>query len=121
MKQNLKDTINDAPVSYAPQWRIYRQRRSLALFFLYAALPVFAVLFLTTQTSPHRPLLLTVVPLLWIAATYASIWWSGEFRCPRCWRRYGAIGSKGFVGLLFHGLFDDICHNCKLRKYTESD
>jgi hypothetical protein len=57
--------------------------------------------------------------MVWLMAACLAIWWAGEFRCPRCRRRYGALGSKTGIGVIWRGLFDKICHNCKLRKFEE--
>ncbi|WP_162536310.1 hypothetical protein [Granulicella sp. WH15] len=101
--------------SYVLQWRSYRLRRSLALFFLYGLLP-----FCVAAALLLSPVLVAgLVMLLWLGAAGAAIWWSGEFRCPRCWRRFGALGSKKKLEMWSGGLFDEICHNCKLRKFTD--
>ena len=54
---------------------------------------------------------------VWLAAAIAAVWWAGEFRCPRCRRRYGALGHKKGDINLTRGIFDKICSNCKLRKF----
>ncbi len=105
----------DVAKSYASQWRSYRLRRALALFFLYGLVPfgVAAVLL------PSPALMAGLAVLLWLAAAGAAIWWAGQFRCPRCWRRFGALGSRKKLEMWSGGLFDEICHNCKLRKFTD--
>jgi hypothetical protein len=108
------------PAGYEPQWRAYRRRRRIALFLLYGWAP-FCVLAFVLGGAWLQEDLLSLVPMgLWFLAMAAAIEWAGEFRCPRCWRRFGALGAKGFVAMWSGGLFDDICPNCKLRKFTES-
>ncbi len=104
-----------AAKSYALQWRAYRLRRALALFFLYGLVP-----FCIAADLLLSPRLMTGLSmLLWMGAVAAAIWWAGQFRCPRCWRRFGALGSKKKLEMWSGGLFDEICHNCKLRKFTD--
>jgi hypothetical protein len=102
---------------YHAQWHAYAVRRGLALFFLYTWIPVTVGLFLLSRHYIHEPVLSLVVIVLWLATAIALVYWSGEFRCPRCRRRYGALGHrKGDVNLT-RGIFDQICSNCKLRKF----
>ena len=54
---------------------------------------------------------------LWLAAAIAAVWWAGEFRCPRCRRRYAALGHRKGDTNLTRGLFDKVCANCKLQKF----
>jgi len=107
--------------SYASQWESYRQRRRLALVLLYGLVPCWIISFAVLDDVLHREMLALLLEIGWTIAAGASLWWAGQFRCPRCCRRFGALGSKGFPGRLFFGVFDDICNNCKLRKFTESD
>jgi hypothetical protein len=113
------DIARNETANFASQWREYGRRRLLALFFLYSLLPVCVVSILISSLEPHRAIFALPVMPVWLGATWAAIWWAGEFRCPRCWRRFGAVGSKGATGSWSRGLFDDICHNCRVRKFTE--
>ena len=102
---------------YRAQWRAYALRRGLALFFVYAWVPVTVGLFLLSRLSLHEPVLSLVVIFVWLGTALALVYWAGEFRCPRCRRRYGALGHrKGDVNLT-RGIFDKVCANCKLRKF----
>ncbi len=102
---------------YRAQWKAFGLRRGLALFFLYTWVPVAVGLFLLSRLLIHQPVISLVVIFLWLAAALALVYWAGEFRCPRCRRRYGALGHrKGDVNLT-RGIFDKICPNCKLRKF----
>ena len=102
---------------YRSQWRSYAFRRGVALFFVYTWLPVCVGLFLWSRHYIHQPALSVLGMIVWLAAAVGLVYWSGEFRCPRCRRRYGALGHrKGDVNLT-RGIFDTICANCKLRKF----
>ena len=110
-------TVNEQKIrSYASQWESYRQRRRLALVLLYGLVPCWIISFVVLDDLFHLEVLPLLLTAVWSAGACASFWWAGQFRCPRCCRRFGALGSKGFLGGLFFGVFDDICHNCKLRK-----
>jgi hypothetical protein len=78
--------------------------------------PFCAGLFLLSRYSIHQPVLSIVAMGVWLAAALAAVWWAGEFRCPRCRRRYGALGMGQHVDLT-RGLFTRICYNCKLAKF----
>jgi hypothetical protein len=54
---------------------------------------------------------------LWLAAALTAIWWAGEFRCPRCRRRYAALGNARGDTNLTRGIFSKVCTNCKLSKF----
>ena len=102
---------------YRSQWRAYGFRRAVALFFVYTWVPVTVGLLLVSRLSVHQPALAGSVILVWLGAAVGLVYWSGEFRCPRCRRRYGALGHrKGDVNLT-RGIFDKVCANCKLRKF----
>lgn len=104
---------------YHHQWKAYATRRALALFFVYTWVPLAFGLFWLSRLYIHQPEVSLVVIFAWLAAAVGLVWWSGEFRCPRCRRRYGALGHrKGEVNLT-RGLFDKICANCKLRKFEQ--
>lgn len=102
---------------YHAQWRAYAVRRGLALFFLYTWVPLSVGLFLLSRHVVHLPVISLAVMLVWLVAALGLVYWAGEFRCPRCRRRYGALGHrKGDVNFT-RGIFDKICSNCKLRKF----
>ena len=102
---------------YRAQWRAYAIRRGLALFFLFSWAPLAVGLFLLSRLWLHEPVLSLVVMILWLTAGCGMAYAAGEFRCPRCRRRYGALGHrKGDVNMT-RGLFDNTCSNCKLRKF----
>lgn len=103
--------------NYTREWRAYRYRRNLALFLLFGLIPVCVGGFFVSRLYLHLPVLMLTLMFVWFAVMCWSIWYAGEFRCPRCRRRFGALGSKkGFV-VIWRGLFDKICYNCKLRKF----
>ena len=107
----------DRTADYHPQWRAFAVRRNLALFFLWTWTPVALALFTISRNGWHRPVLSLCLILLWLAIALSAVWWAGEFRCPRCRRRYGALGHKKGDFNLTRGLFDKVCSNCKLRKF----
>ncbi|ADW67109.1 hypothetical protein AciX9_0018 [Granulicella tundricola MP5ACTX9] len=92
-------------------------RRNLALILLFGWVPVALGVFLLSEFWLQQPFLTLGVIIGWFVAACGMIWWAGEFRCPRCRRRYGAVGSRKGVNLIWRGLFDSICNNCKLRKF----
>ena len=103
--------------SYHAQWRAFSIRRGLALFLLYTWLPASAAFFEISRRGLHQPLLFGGLILLWLGLALAAVWWAGEFRCPRCQRRYAALGHcKGDTNFT-RGLFDKVCSNCKLTKF----
>ncbi len=102
---------------YSSQWRAFAFRRGLALLLLSTWLPVSVACFEVSRRGLHRPLLFGGLICLWLVLALAAVWWAGEFRCPRCQRRYAALGHrKGGVDLT-RGLFDKVCANCKLTKF----
>lgn len=107
----------ETDVYYRRQWRAFAVRRALALFFLYLWLPVTLALFLLSRLFIHQPEICVIAIVLWLVTALGLVYWAGEFRCPRCRRRYGALGHrKGDVNLT-RGIFDKVCANCKLRKF----
>ena len=102
---------------YRAQWRAYGVRRGLALFFLYTWVPLAFGLFYLSRHYIHEPVLSLVVIVLWLATAFALVYWAGEFRCPRCRRRYGALGHRKGDTNMTRGIFDKVCANCKLRKF----
>jgi hypothetical protein len=112
--------IHVAPeVDYHRQWQAFALRRNLALFLLLCWPLVVGGLFYLSRHVVHEPVLSLVVMLLWLLAALAAVWWAGEFRCPRCRRRYGALGNKKGSVNLTRGIFDEVCANCKLGKFEK--
>ena len=74
-------------------------------------------LFYGSRHSWHTPFLSLTGIFVWLTAAVAAVWWQGEFRCPRCRRRYGALGNRKGDSNYTRGFFDEICANCKLRKF----
>ena len=104
-------------VDYHAQWKAFALRRYTALFLLYLWVPVCIALFWVSRLGWHQPLVAVALMLLWLCATLGAVYWAGEFRCPRCRRRYAALGHrKGDVNFT-RGIFDKVCSNCKLRKF----
>ncbi len=112
---------NQRTRSYASQWASYRHRRNVAFVLLFGFVPCWILCFTLLSEVFHFPELAILLAVAWTAGTGASLWWTGQSRCPRCWRRFGALGSKGQLDRLSFGLFDETCNNCKLRKFAESD
>ena len=109
--------VNKPQIDYHAQWRAFAARRNLALFFLYSWIPVSVALFWISRLGLHQPVLCLTIMLLWLVAALTLVYWTGEFRCPRCRRRYGSLGHrKGDVNLT-RGIFDKVCANCKLTKF----
>ncbi len=105
----------DSP-SYLAAWRAFALRHFLALFLFYGLIPACVAFFLLSRYWIHQPGLSIVAMVLWFFAMLAAIWRAGEFRCPRCRRRYAALGRDRSVSLT-RGLFDKICSNCNLAKF----
>lgn len=102
---------------YRSEWRRYGQRRGVALFLLFGWLPFSFAAFLASRLKLHFPWIVIGASLAWGGAMCWAIWFAGEFRCPRCRRRFGALGSRKGTGAIWRGLFDYVCYNCKLRKF----
>ncbi len=106
----------ESPVDYHRQWQAYALRHAIALTLLctwpFAALGFFYL----SRYHLHQPVLALSIIVAWLAVACAAVFWAGEFRCPRCLRRYGALGHKRGWNLT-RGLFDEVCSNCKLRKF----
>ncbi len=107
----------DPEVDYRAQWRAFAVRRNFALFFLYTWLPVSVGLFLLSRMRIHQPIACSAIILVWMGAALGGVYWAGEFRCPRCRRRYGALGHRKGETNVTRGIFDTVCANCKLRKF----
>ena len=103
--------------NYHLRWQSYAQRRNLALVTLLAWPPVCVVLFALSRYWLHLPAVSLLLMAAWLVWGFALVWWQGEFRCPRCNRRYGALGSRRGRTNWTRGLFDRVCSNCKLRKF----
>lgn len=102
--------------TYVRKWRQFSLRYHLALFLIYGWVPVCVGLFFLSRHWIHEPVLALAIMGLWLVAAVAAVFWAGEFRCPRCRRRYAALGRDRHVNWT-RGLFDTICSNCKLRKF----
>jgi len=88
--------------------------------FIYYSVPLCIGLFLLSRFSLHIPLTALTIMQAWLLAAIASVWWAGEYGCPRCRRRYAALGQRNQSSNLMRGLFDKICSNCKLRKFEHA-
>jgi hypothetical protein len=115
--QFYDDRVPISTVDYHDAWKAFALRRNLALFLLYAWVPLCFGLFWWSRISIHRPVTCIAVMAVWLVAALAAVWWAGEFRCPRCRRRYGALGHRKGDTNFTRGLFDTECANCKLRKF----
>jgi hypothetical protein len=104
-------------ISYHREWKAFAIRRSLALFLLYGLVPVCFGLFALSRFWIHQPIASLAGMAVWLGCATAAVWWAGEFRCPRCRRRYGALGHRKGDTNLTRGIFDKECANCKLRKF----
>jgi hypothetical protein len=104
-------------VDYHRAWKAFALRRNSALFLLYSWLPVCYGLFYYSRHSVHRPGAALGAMTVWLVAALAAVWWAGEFRCPRCRRRYGALGHRSGDTNMTRGIFDKVCANCKLTKF----
>lgn len=111
------ETRRETESGYHAQWQAFAIRRSTALFFLSTWVPFAIALFEISRGGWHRPVLSLVLIFAWLLIALSAVWWAGEFRCPRCRRRYGALGHKKGSINLTRGLFDRVCSNCKLRKF----
>jgi hypothetical protein len=103
--------------SYHAEWQAFAIRRNLALFLVYGWVPVCYGLFWVSRHYVHRPVASLFAMGFWLACALAAVWWAGEFRCPRCRRRYGALGHRKGDTNLTRGMFDTVCANCKLKKF----
>ncbi len=103
--------------NYHRLWLVYKLRRLTALALLFGWVPVTYALFYYSRHYWHTPFLSLSAILVWLVAGVSAVWWQGEFRCPRCRRRYGALGNRKGDTNYTRGLFDTICANCKLRKF----
>ena len=111
------DFAEESGIDYPRQWRAFAVRWFAATG-LFIAWPVISfLLFYESRHSWHEPLFSLAAMFVWLAAALAAVWWQGEFRCPRCRRRYGALGSKSGDTNYTRGFFDKVCANCKLRKF----
>lgn len=98
-------------------WRQYALRRRSALIVL-ALWPVGCiVLFAVSGYWLHDTTVGLTTLLVWALLAIALVWYQGEFRCPGCHRRYGALGHKRGRTNWTRGIFDAACSNCKLRKF----
>ena len=105
---------------YHAQWQAFALRRGLALFFLYTWLPLALGLFYLSRLLIHQPVICLAIIFAWLMVAVLLVWWAGEFRCPRCRRRYAALGHNSGDTNVTRGLFDKVCSNCKLRKFERA-
>jgi hypothetical protein len=103
--------------NYHAEWKSFRLRRNLALFLLYGWVPVCVGLFGLSRYYLHWPVACLAAMAFWLACALPAVWWAGEFRCPRCRRRYASLGQRKGATNLTRGLFDEACANCKLTKF----
>jgi hypothetical protein len=104
-------------VDFHREWKAFAFRRNLAIFLLSGWIPVCVGLFWWSRLRIHRPVESLIVMAVWLVSAAAAVWWAGEFRCPRCRRRYGSLGHRKSGANLTRGIFDKVCSNCKLRKF----
>ena len=104
-------------VHYHREWKAFALRRNLTLVLLFGWPPLCFVLFWLSRLRIHQPVASLIVMAVWLGAAVAAVWWAGEFRCPRCRRRYGSLGHRRGDTNLTRGIFDKVCSNCKLRKF----
>jgi hypothetical protein len=104
-------------VNYQSQWQAFALRRNLALILLYGWLPACFAFYVVAGDPPERQIIAFIGMFLWLAAALTAIWWAGEFRCPRCRRRYAALGNARGDTNLTRGIFSKVCTNCKLSKF----
>ena len=102
--------------AYPAKWRQYRLRRNVAYLFVVGWVPFCAGLFWLSRYRVHMPFLSIGAMVVWVLCAIAAVYWAGEFRCPRCRRRYGSLGNKKTSNVM-RGLFDAACTNCYLRKF----
>lgn len=115
--QPQSDADSSFRLSYGRKWKAYALRRNLALSLLYGCIPVCCVLYVVLGVWLHQPLLSTALGLAWLVALLAALWWAGDFRCPRCKRRFAALGRGDKWLDLSWGLFDKTCSNCTLARF----
>ena len=115
--QNQPGASVTGEIDYTSAWKAFAIRRNIALFLLYTWVPLCFGLFWWSRLSIHQPLNSLLLMAIWLSAAVSAIWWAGETRCPRCRRRYGALGSRKGDTNITRGLFDKVCANCKLRKF----
>jgi hypothetical protein len=105
---------------YREARRRYLLRRRITLTLIYGFAPFCAGVYLLAPS--FRWLVLVSIPLagLWACVAWWAIWWSGQFRCPKCRRRYGSLASRAFLVRWSHGLFEEVCPNCRLAKTAKT-
>jgi len=115
-----EEAAESAPeVDYHTEWSAFALRRNLAFFLLFGWAPVCVGLFWLSRLWIHQPIGSLIVMGIWLGCALAAVWWAGEFRCPRCRRRYAAVGHRRGDTNLTRGIFDEVCSNCKLRKFED--
>ena len=114
---NQIEVGSDTEVDYHSAWRAYTKRRNLALGLLYSWPLISFGLFYLSRHYLHQPLGAIATSAVWLVGALCAVYWAGEFRCPRCRRRYGALGHRKGDTNITRGIFDKVCANCKLRKF----
>jgi hypothetical protein len=109
--------VTDSAGIYQAEWHAFAVRHHLALFLLCSWIPACYGMFWLSRHYVHRPVASLSAMGLWLACAFAAVWWAGEFRCPRCRRRYAALGYRKGDTNLTRGVFDKVCANCKLKKF----
>ncbi len=115
------ERVSRHEAEYCSQWRAFALRRGLALFLLYTWVPASILFFEVSRHGLHQPLLFGGLICSWLLLALAAVWWAGEFRCPRCQRRYASLGHRKEKIDLTLGLFDKVCANCKLTKFERME
>jgi hypothetical protein len=113
-------TLPQNSTGYDKDWRKYAVRRNTAFFLLFGWIPACVTLFLLSRYWLHLPEFFLVIMLVWLVAALSAVWWAGQFRCPRCRRRFAALGHGRTVNIT-RGLFDKICSNCKMARFEQLD
>ena len=111
----------EEPRKYVEARRTYFIRRRITFALIIGFAPFAALAYVLAPN--FRWVVLASVPVvgLWGCFAWWAIWWTGQFRCPRCRRRYGSLASRAFLVKWSRGLFEDVCPNCRLAKAGESD
>ena len=117
VQQDGWSPVEEAEIDYRGRWRAYKLRWWLALLLGLGWAPVACLLFVESRSSWHMPFLSLAGIFGWLGLALAAVWWQGEFRCPRCRRRYASLGNRKGDTNYTRGFFDRICANCKLRKF----
>jgi hypothetical protein len=119
--QNERGLQYEPEVNYHRAWAAFSRRHHTAIFLLFSWPVVAGGVFTLSGLWINQPVLALTISVVWLLLALAAVWWAGEFRCPRCRRRYAALGHKSGSTNLTRGLFDQVCSNCKLRKFEHGE